>query len=205
MAQDPFAGLGDHEPRWYGGKVIFRARLVIPKDEKWNGSTSRYRIILEQPEIGPSYDYARRFGSGRFLRIKVPQCGDHLVNYFSRPFVLLGRVFRSLFYKEKTVFMVETNEQIVDGNIISPPWRSNDRGPWPFLEFVRWANPPHVERNQKQVRRLRRSRSFLNGLCLFSPFRSPFFFCRPWLNGCRGFNWDSRIPFPEFVCSSQTS
>ena len=70
MAQDPFAGLGDHEPRWYGGKVIFRARLVIPKDEKWNGSTSQDQIIPEKLRLGLPV------ASGRFLRIKVPQCGD---------------------------------------------------------------------------------------------------------------------------------
>jgi len=136
-------GFSKDNPEWYGGKVYFRSKLDC--------TAGSYKILLERAELGPSYRFARRFGSEFFLRVKIPSKiiknpRNKLVEYFSRAFVLNGHVFRPFFAKEGTVFMFRTNEAYRGCKIIAGPIESPDLS---FLQFLEWHNP--LLPNNKQV------------------------------------------------------
>jgi RNA-dependent RNA polymerase len=143
LSQDPYAGLGHSQafPGWYGGKIGFTGKLHRDK-----GS---YKIVLERCALGPSCRFTRRFGSKNFLRIKIPEpilhsADNRLIDFFRKPFVLWGSVFRSFYAKDETVFLFRTNE-VMMGNEIKP-----NGGPGiSLLEFLDWHNPPL--HNSKQV------------------------------------------------------
>ena len=146
------AGLGfsDEYPDWYGGKVHFRAKL----DDK-----TQYRILLERAELGPSYRFARRFGSTSFLKVKVSsriinKPNNKLVEFFSRPFILNGRVYRSFYAKDENVFMFKTNEIVHEDTLNSELIRvsagSADSPGLSLLAFLNWHNS--LEVNNKQAR-----------------------------------------------------
>jgi RNA-dependent RNA polymerase len=67
-----------------------------------------------------------------------------LTQFFQKPFVLWGRVFRTFYAKDETVFLFKTNE-IFDATHIRP-------GHYPglsLLQFLEWHNP--LEYNHSQV------------------------------------------------------
>jgi hypothetical protein len=70
---------------------------------------------------------------------------NRLIDYFCRPFVLWGYIFRPFYAKDDNIFLFKTNE-IMDGTKISPT-------PSPiglsFLDFINWHNP--LELNTGQV------------------------------------------------------
>ncbi|KAF5380169.1 hypothetical protein D9615_006104 [Tricholomella constricta] len=118
LSQDPYAGLGHSQlfPGWYGGKVGFKGKL-----DRIKGS---YKVVLERCTLGPSYRFARRYGSKNFLRIRVPKKilyipENGLDKFFLKPFVLWGNVFRSFYAKDGNVFMFRTNELMVDGEAMT--------------------------------------------------------------------------------------
>ncbi|TFK55073.1 hypothetical protein OE88DRAFT_1732348 [Heliocybe sulcata] len=138
LKNDPYGclGGGNREDEWYGGKVHFVARLR----EDW-------QIVLEQPKLGSSNRFARRFGSARFLSIKCHSklSGRKLVEYFKNPFILHGRVFRAYFAKEMTAFLFQTDEIVTaDGRVVMPPG-----GMWSISRFIEWHNP--LSQNQHQT------------------------------------------------------
>lgn len=112
------------------------------------GELNSYKIILDRCTLGPSCRFARRFGSSNFLRIKIPAGTLHkpdngLNLFFSKPFVLWGRVFRSFYAKDDTVFLFRTNE-IMENSRIVP-----DRVPGlSLLQFLDWHNPLESNSNQ---------------------------------------------------------
>jgi RNA-dependent RNA polymerase len=114
----------------------------------------RWRLVLSRLELGTSCTVMRRFGSSMFIRVKVPDKVAHnadsskLIEYFSHPFVLLGRVFRG-YYAKESVFLVQTNEILASSGITSMDWDPSKPGPMPFLAFLDWFNP--IELNQNQV------------------------------------------------------
>lgn len=142
---DAFAGLGfsSENPDWYGGKVHFRAKLM-------EQGRAGFRVLLERAELGPSCRFARRFGSTAFLRVKIPMSvfnkpDNGLVDFFSRPFILNGRVFRAFFAKDDNVFLFRTNE-IFRGSEICP--HSVCMRGLSLLDFLNWHNPLGFNRNQ---------------------------------------------------------
>lgn len=110
--------------------------------------------MLERSELGPSNRFARRFGSKRFLRVRISKRilysrDNGLVQYFSRPFILDGRVFRAFTSKEHSVYMVETNEQFINGCVDSPGDEVvTADGRISLLAFLDWHNPMHLNVNQ---------------------------------------------------------
>ncbi|KAG5653736.1 hypothetical protein H0H81_010993 [Sphagnurus paluster] len=66
-----------------------------------------------------------------------------LVEFFLRPFILWGHVFRSFYAKDETVFMFRTNEMLINGEIIS-----DQRLGMSLLKFIDWHNPPMFNTNQ---------------------------------------------------------
>lgn len=138
--EDVFAA--EPDPHWYGGSVEFPAKLV-------RSHSSRYRLVLERAALGTSTRVTRRFGSGALLRVRIPHdtfygTDNGLVEYFMRPFVINGRIFRTWCIKPKAALLIATTEKwdgekiIMHGN----PGMS-------FLGFIRWHNP--MESNSGQV------------------------------------------------------
>ncbi|KAI0711161.1 RNA dependent RNA polymerase-domain-containing protein [Cerioporus squamosus] len=114
----PYGALGCNEgeaflsedPSWYGGKVHFTAKVIVDKEKK-----DDFRLVLDRPTLGTSNRFMRRFGSRRFIRVRIQkdalmQKGGTLAEYFYRPFVISGAVFRAFFAKEQNVFLFRTNE-----------------------------------------------------------------------------------------------
>lgn len=108
LENDILAGLGFGENSdWFGGKVVFRGKVENFAAEK---DSPQFRIRLEKAELGASSRFSRRFGSKSFVRIKIPKAlwkyPVALVDFFRRPFVISGKVFRAFLEKEKNVFLV---------------------------------------------------------------------------------------------------
>jgi len=144
LKKNPYAGLGNSEsfPSWYGGKVIFKGKL--------SAENGPYEISLERCALGPSCRFTRRFGSWNFIRIKIPAKVLHKTNnglddFFRKPFVLWGNIFRAFYAKDDTVFLFRTNE-LLESNKIVPDCSAG----MSFLEFIEWHNP--LLTNQNQVR-----------------------------------------------------
>lgn len=130
--------------------MIFAGKLydISAKSEK----LPKYKITLEPAELGPSYMFARRFGSKHFFRLKLTKLvlntkkADDLLNYLCRPLILCGGVFRAFYAKESNVFYVKTNEcalgdRISQGETVA--------GMMSILEFLEWHNP--MSFNDRQV------------------------------------------------------
>ncbi len=136
----PYEGLGNNPrfPDWYGGKVMFQGQLLDDDGE--------YRIILDNCALGGSSRLTRRFGSWSFLRIRVPQTiffghNRDFMNFFLRPFVIWGRVYRVFDPKDCKVFLYWTSES--SGSRI--------RGRMSFEEFIEWHNPLRMNQNQASI------------------------------------------------------
>ena len=117
----------------------------------------------------------RRFGSRRFIRARIQkdalnQKGNLLSEYFRRPFIIGGAVFRAFYAKEQNVFLFRTNERVVtrDKGVLSvcSPSTRNARKDFSLMDFLNWHN--NLELNSEQVFTLHcRSRSTV--LTFFSP------------------------------------
>ncbi|KAH8101472.1 RNA dependent RNA polymerase-domain-containing protein [Cristinia sonorae] len=136
------------DPAWYGGKVHFSCRLVSETDRS-------YKLVLEPPVLGPSSRFTRRFGSERFIRVRIQKklfYGDSeaLIQYFQKPFVFDHQVYRAFFAKDLTVFLVETAEKWT-GEAVVP---DQTRGPLilSFMDFINWHNPLHCNRTQSMAK-----------------------------------------------------
>ncbi|KAI0065260.1 hypothetical protein BV25DRAFT_1913873 [Artomyces pyxidatus] len=134
----------DEDPAWYGGKVQFSIKV------SWEDGN--YKLGLEQPELGPSSRFTRRFGSDWLIRVritkqvfKVTNVIDKLEQLFLRPFVIGGRVFR-FFYanKERNVFLMATNERYLNGVIHADRMPRRVSVP----TFLSWHNPMHINHKQ---------------------------------------------------------
>lgn len=98
-SNNEMAGLGFATDSWYGGKVHFSAKV--------KEVSGKLKITLEEPTLGPSSRFPRRFGSHAFIRVSVKkknlgQTAKHLQSFFLRPFVLMNRVYRAVYSKENT-------------------------------------------------------------------------------------------------------
>jgi RNA-dependent RNA polymerase len=140
---DRYAALGVDEryQDWFGGKVVFRAKVENLVDDP--KKPPQFKIKLERAELGASSRFTRRFGSKSFMRVKIPKYlnrhPDALMDFFRRPFIISGKVFRAFLEKEKNVFFYKTNETPEMGQV---PQGLH------FEEFLNWHNP--LEGNQKQ-------------------------------------------------------
>ncbi|PIL27621.1 RNA-dependent RNA polymerase [Ganoderma sinense ZZ0214-1] len=130
------------DPDWYGGKVHFTAK--VSKDRQGN----EFRFLLERPALGSSNRFMRRFGSRRFIRVRIQKDalkhGANLKEYFRRPFIVGTAVFRAFFAKEQNVFLVRTNE-VVKGLVgedlhITNPGPGERSTEMSFMDFIKWHN-----------------------------------------------------------------
>ena len=136
---------------WYGGKVHFTAKLVI--SDKTKGD---FKLLLDRPQLDTSNRFMRRFGSRRFIRVRIQkdalyQKGASLLEYFLRPLVIGSAVFRAFFAKEQNVFFVKTNEEVqgYDGNIrLIAPSGPTANGDMAFMEFIKWHNDLNINKDQ---------------------------------------------------------
>lgn len=114
--------------------------------------------MLEPAELGPSCRFTRRFGSMRFIRVRINQrllheAGEKLIPFFCRPFVLCGRIYRAFFAKENNAFLVETAEVFnpqtgcISNGPIKDKWNESR---YSLEDFLGWHNP--MSHNQDQAR-----------------------------------------------------
>ncbi|KIJ41942.1 hypothetical protein M422DRAFT_254959 [Sphaerobolus stellatus SS14] len=137
------AGLGfSNVSGWYGDKVHFIARLKDLEKDKSNkgklrhshGSPS-YQIILQRSELGPSNRrFSRRFGSRRFIHVRVAKSimmsgNSSLVEYFQKPFLLNGRIFKAFCLKDTSI-------------------TRDHRSALSFLDFIEYHNPMDLNNQQ---------------------------------------------------------
>ena len=136
---------------WYGGQVLFHAKLHDMARDRKSCSTPQYKLTLEPAELSSSHSFSRRFGSKHFLRVKLTKAvlnksSQQLLNYVRRPLILCGSVVRAFYAKESNVFYVKTNEGTDGKSIFS-------NAPVPdimsFWAFINWHNP--IELNSNQV------------------------------------------------------
>ncbi|KAL6305950.1 RNA dependent RNA polymerase-domain-containing protein, partial [Sparassis latifolia] len=166
--KDHFGGIGCNqvhpdlaktEPDWYGGKIHFTGALRIVRNA--------LRIVLEDAHLGSSSRFMRRFGSWAFVRIHIHKdiyfkrnklCeGDALFQYFARPFIINGSVFRAFFAKEQSVFLFQTNEAWDGTRVFVPPPRSRVQTAkastgMSLLTFLNWHNQMEVNKKQTMVK-----------------------------------------------------
>ena len=158
----PYLQGSQDDPGWYGGKIHFAGRLVSN-----SGGRDTFTVELEQPVIATSSRFTRRFGSHRFVRIRIDTKTAHekaksIHEYFQAPFIISGRVFRAFHAKENTVFLFMTNEVIerspaTDGPSprvryrIREPTTSPERDDFSLSDFLQWHNPTDIKQNAEQV------------------------------------------------------
>jgi RNA-dependent RNA polymerase len=149
LSKNEFAGIGFSQDYrdWYGGKVHFRAQLRDLGSEE----APKYKVVLDRPELGTSCRFSRRFGSQSILRIKIPKDtlnrpDNKLVQFFLRPFVLSGKVFRAFYARSNHVFLYKTYETFNGNNVL--PTRTTQLNS-DLLEFINWHNP--LELNTRQA------------------------------------------------------
>ncbi|KIJ49639.1 hypothetical protein M422DRAFT_205121 [Sphaerobolus stellatus SS14] len=146
LSENLLHGIGSHE-EFYGGKITFALRLV--RKEAAGLGNDAYSLELCRPELGTSTRIARRWGSWRILRVRIPQDilkqkGNGLLPFFRRDFIIHGRVFRPFHAKENTVFMFQLDKIYKGGEIYTDP--SNEK--ISFQEFLQWNNPMHLNSGQ---------------------------------------------------------
>lgn len=125
---------------WYGGKVDIPARLKITQD-------GNYKIVLEQPRLGASTRFKRQYRSKSFLFVKIPldirrKPKNQLMEYFKRPFILMGRVYRAFMLNEDTVHLFLA----ADNFTVSDPVSLFDVNR--FWDFMMWHNSIRMNCNQ---------------------------------------------------------
>ncbi|KAI0646418.1 RNA dependent RNA polymerase-domain-containing protein [Trametes meyenii] len=166
LGRDPLGGVGGNcagayskqEHDWYGGNVNFTAHLNRCKH------SDALRLTLERPVLGPSNRFARRFGSRRFIRVRVAselvysQPSGELAAFFKRPLVIGSATFRAFFAKEYSVFFFRTREELVWSEKHGPTVRSlpltssRARQEHSLLEFLRWHNDMNFNYEQTMVK-----------------------------------------------------
>lgn len=76
LNRNPLSGLGCNnlQDDWYGGKIAFIARLrQEERVENKSKNVPQYRLELDTPELSASTRFMRRWGSRRFLRVRIPE------------------------------------------------------------------------------------------------------------------------------------
>lgn len=130
---------------WYGGQIQQLGRLT--------GEGGNYKIILEPMEKRRSHRFARRYGSRRFLQLRIPEQtlqneNAQVKRYFTRRFVLCGRLFAPFHSKEGSLYLVETNQ---NHGRSTEKW-CGDQYRMSFQAFINWHNPLVEFKNYNQVR-----------------------------------------------------
>ena len=108
------------------------------------------------PALDSSNRFMRRFGSRRFIRVRIQKDalkqGTNLKEYFRQSFIVGIAVFCAFFAKERNGFLVGTNE-VVKGRIgeelriTTPDPRDSSTG-ISFMDFIEWRNDPLLNSDQ---------------------------------------------------------
>ncbi|EJU04097.1 hypothetical protein DACRYDRAFT_14289 [Dacryopinax primogenitus] len=122
---------------------VFHGKIRFGISVTWTGRDTQLK--LDPLEIDRFTRLTRRFGSRRLIRMKNVSSyppNEFMKNFFLQKFVFMGRVYRSFFVKENTVFLIETNETHCGT-------KARDRFRLSLWEFVNWHNPLYC--NQQQI------------------------------------------------------
>ncbi len=79
------------------------------------------------------------------------ESGNKLIQFFSQPFVLCGKVFQAIYAKETTVYLIETNDftpSLPSGVVTTHPSHLSSKGRLSLAEFIAWHNPLGFNINQ---------------------------------------------------------
>lgn len=152
LSNDPFGLIGCNEeesyltanPSWHGGKVHFTCKLVKTDKSK---RTDSLKLVLEEPVLGPSCRFTRRFGSESFIRVKVSRdimrSGVDLQKFFRQSFVFNDRVYKAFYAKDTTVFMIHVANELYS--------KGDPSSGLKFLAFIEWHNPMKYNLSQVSV------------------------------------------------------
>ncbi|KII94231.1 hypothetical protein PLICRDRAFT_675257 [Plicaturopsis crispa FD-325 SS-3] len=130
---------------WYGGKIQQVARVALDNNNK------ELTIRLEKMEMRKSTAAARFLSSRRMLQIRVPadlmrSRGAQVRQFLQQRFVLCGRMFVPFHAKDRSVYLMEINEDYERKH--ERPSSFADDSRISLEDFINWANPLHV--NDKQ-------------------------------------------------------
>jgi RNA-dependent RNA polymerase len=136
--------MGDYEgvENWYGGRIQQIARL--------NKSTTGYTLRIEKPEKIRSYEIARFHSSRRIMQVRIPKDlvgrdREGIQEYLRAKFVICGRVFVAFHPKDRSVYLIETDEDLERQSDCS----YGDHLRMSLQQFVQLHNP--LELNDGQV------------------------------------------------------
>ncbi|PWN51943.1 hypothetical protein IE53DRAFT_28075 [Violaceomyces palustris] len=133
LKRDRFSGLGFTEgspdgSKQYGGNVIFEGKISTMTPKRAT-KLREFEISLYPPRLGQSCRFTRRYGSERFLRLKLDQAflrdaqnhsvgwekrrevQEELKAFLLRPFLLLGRIYKLLHTKSDTIWLLQVDER----------------------------------------------------------------------------------------------
>ncbi|KAF8517651.1 RNA dependent RNA polymerase-domain-containing protein [Gautieria morchelliformis] len=150
LNDNPLSGLGCNslQDDWYGGKIAFIARLR-QNGQSGNISNNEYRLELDSPELSASTRFFRRWGSRRFVRVRIPESvfyrqNNRLLTFFKNNFVIHGRVFRAFYAKDHSVFLFELPSTYSSGRLQQDP----HGGRISLAHFLEWHNPMAFNKDQ---------------------------------------------------------
>ncbi|KAF5383489.1 hypothetical protein D9757_006099 [Collybiopsis confluens] len=129
---------------WFGGQIQQIATLEETRSEK-------LRLRLEPLEMRRSTRLSRKLGSRRVLQVRIAEDflrdetgKTRMVNFFTRKFILNGRVFVPTPPKENGLYLVEINEDF--GREPSDTFGDSRRKS--LGEILEWHNPVALNSNQ---------------------------------------------------------
>jgi RNA-dependent RNA polymerase len=127
---------------WYGGKVDICGKLKVDPQ-------GHYKVAIDQARLASSTRFKRIWGSKSFLFIKIPshirkRTKNQLLDFFQRPFILMGRVYRAFMQSDDTVHMFAASDNFL---FDSPDGASDINRFWAFINL---HNP--ISMNCNQVR-----------------------------------------------------
>ncbi|KAF8918142.1 RNA-dependent RNA polymerase [Mucidula mucida] len=139
LEKNPLAGMG-HTSDWFGGSVTLRA-VYDSKTKK---------LVLKMPTLDTSSALKRRFGSWNFLRVKTEDNSKETLEFFLRPVVILGMVFRALHASQDQgsshVTMVCVDEAYTAGKIKKTLVRKGVA--YQLWDFINFLNDLEVNKRQ---------------------------------------------------------
>ncbi|KAF7340978.1 RNA-dependent RNA polymerase [Mycena sanguinolenta] len=133
------------QTNYYGGRIEYPLRL-----KKSDDPDRPYEIVLEKPQKGRSFRFARDLGSSSILHLSIPPQlvraeGDGIRRFLAQRFILNGRVYIPIPPKDTTsVYLIQTDQNYERQSM---GWYGDKRR-LSFDHFIQRHNPPELNSQQ---------------------------------------------------------
>lgn len=142
LGGDASKGAVPGNKHWYGGKVQYC--LSIRAKDKPDDSGEKYYAVFLPLELGPSCRFSRH-GSDNWIPVSISnktfgtQKAEEWAEFFTRPFVIMGRVYEAVYAKEQTKRFLYRSPMVLPQHTtlnIAVPDNAMD-----FIQFADQHNP----------------------------------------------------------------